>query len=470
MNNKGQITVFISLIISVLLILGIASHKAINVNLAKEKLAANCQVAVSELLSEYNNYIFEHYHILLFDSSFGGKNQAIREEELKSRMAKNLGDNIHVEDLRILEYTTLMEDDCKAFKDQIEEYMLYAAVEYGVEEILNQTDNNDGTVGDDILNDMDNAQNQEFVDSNQEENTEEDTEEDDASIEDPREFTSSISEMGVLSFVLPEYMDVSSVHIDLSHVPSAGKESNFVEIDGTFDDMDVLEEDLLEGGNWSEKLIDGGTGILYSRLVFNCATDTEVNKDTVLEFEREYLIAGKSSDYDNLENVVHRIMAIRFPANFISLLGDSEKMALIDPVAEALFVATGVPAPVYKYLIAGCWSYVESVADVRNLLKGKRVPFMKNSDSWITDLSALETSIYNDTEDTGEGLSYEDYLMILLAVNSDDMYVRMLDLMQINARQEQDDFMISNGAVGVTVTLTGRYLDATHSVTSEGCY
>ena len=60
--------------------------------------------------------------------------------------------------------------------------------------------------------------------------------------------------------------------------------------------------------------------------------------------------------------------------------------------------------------------------------------------------------------------------MSLLAVNSDDMYVRMLDLMQINARQEQDDFMISNGAVGVTVTLTGRYLDATHSVTSEGCY
>ena len=160
-----------------------------------------------------------------------------------------------------------------------------------------------------------------------------------------------------------------------------------------------------------------------------------------IEFEREYLIAGKSSDYDNLENVVHRIMAIRFPANFISLLGDSEKMALIDPVAEALFVATGVPASVYKYLIAGCWSYVESVADVRNLLKGKRVPFMKNSDTWITDLSSLETSIYNDTEDTGEGLSYEDYLMILLAVNSDDMYVRMLDLMQINARQEQDDLM-----------------------------
>ncbi len=456
MNNKGQVTVFISLIISVMLVLGMTAHKAIRVNLVQEKCVINTRSIVSSVMSEYDSYIFDNYHILLFDKKYDGISEEEKEEQLKRLLQENLGDNITVDNVDILGYKYLLDNDCDEFKNQISEYMSYAFVEYSFEEILEKLKGGDVIVKEETLEAMEEAKNQEEVDEATEAETDDMLEKNEEEVEDPREFTASIQENGVLSLVLPENMEISDVHIDLSEVPSGGNGTKFDEIDSNFCDIDCFMNDLDINDGWIDEIEGDIEGVLYSRLVFNCATACDVNPSTVFKCEREYLIAGKSSDKKNLESVVLRISALRFPVNFIYLITDTEKLSLIEPIAEALFLATGVPAPVYQYLIAGCWSYIESLAEVKSLLKGECLEFIKTKENWITDLNNLEDSI-NGGKSTEEGLSYEDYLMILAAMNTDDIYIRMLDLIQLNREQSYSDFRIKNAAVWITIQTDCEY-------------
>lgn len=468
MNNKGQITVFVSLIISIMLILGITAYNVININLVKEKCVINTRIIVSSVKSEYESYVFDNYHILLFDKNYDGITEEEKEQALKELMQSNVGGTIGVNNVDITCYKYLLENECEEFKKQIEDYMKYAIVEYSFEEIMDKINGSNVVVDEDTISDMDDAQNQESTD---EESSQEDTETDDSEeeVEDPRTFTASIEEAGVLSVVLPEDMEVSNIHIDLSEVPSEGVETEFEGIDGSFSDLDILQQDLNINGSWLEKIKSDASAVLYSRLVFNCATSSEINTETVFKCEREYLIAGKDSDYENLENVVLRITALRLPVNFIYLLSDVEKMSVIEPVAEALFLATGVPSPVYKYLIAGCWSYVEALAEIKSLLKGERQDFIKTKENWITDLDNIEQSI-NDGASSNTGLSYEDYLMLLTALNTDDMYMRMLDLIQLNTQIHSPAFKIENAVTDITIQTECEYMGKKYLIEHTGGY
>ena len=67
MNNKGQITVFISLIMCAVVMLGLFALKICRFYNAKAKSAQVVNTAISDVKSGFNSYIYEHYHILLFD-------------------------------------------------------------------------------------------------------------------------------------------------------------------------------------------------------------------------------------------------------------------------------------------------------------------------------------------------------------------------------------------------------------------
>ncbi len=480
MNNKGQITIFLSLIISALLLLSLTAIQAININLVKEKCTINSRSIVSTIKSEYESYVFENYHILLLDKSFGGLSEEEKEESLKELMQENLGSNIILSDLNIVEYKYLMDEECKAFKAQIAEYMTYAAIETSFDSIIEKIKGS-ATVTDELLEDMENADeiDEEAVSSNNEAIKSEDVsqesegtevvEDEACQVEDPREFTASLMETGILSVVLPEGLEVSNEEIDLSGVPSQGTDTNFDTVSVDFSDLDVFTQEIAEGGSLLQELEGDISGVLYANDVFNCALDYSVNEETVFLCEREYLIIGKNSDYENLEGVVHKLTALRLPVNFIYLLSDGEKMSLIEPIAAALFAATKIPAEVYKYLIAGCWSYVEALAEVKMLLSGSKVEFIKTKENWITDLDNLQGSI-NSEKRFEKGLSYEDYLMLLLAVDTDNLHIRMLDLIQLNTAQHNKNFKIENAITGITIETESEYLGKKYSLKISGNY
>ncbi len=486
MNNKGQITVFLSLIMGALVFLGLFAVKICKYYVEKSKAVQIVSLAVSDVKSEYNSYIFEHYHILLFDKTAYGKGEAAVEESFSENIKKNLDGEQSLVYVAITDFDLLMDNECEAFKSQINDYTVYAALSYGVEEIMKKTGGKDAVIDEKVLESMDEDINEgepdlaSNLDSDQQGRsvTESDNGNENSGRivrkkeEDPRGLTKIIGELGVLYFVIPDDLEVNTVVVDLSDCPTKGNFAfmDFDNLNSEFDSYNRLKKDLKCNTAWNNSLIDAGCGLAYARDVFNCAVNCDVNENTVFKFELEYLACGKASDYLNLKKTVNRITAVRFPVNYSYLLTDAVKMTRVKEIALSLSFATAIPEPVLKYLIAGCWSYVEAVSDVRELLKGNRVEFEKTGSNWKTDINHLISSLKEDKEPCEKGMSYEDYLMIFIAMKMDTSYKRMLDIIQLNARQVYPDFKMENAAVGLTVDASIEYGDSVFSFCVSGGY
>lgn len=482
MKNKGRITIFLCLLVSSMMLLGLEAIKMIDLYMAQATITMCSRTAVSGIKAEYNSYIFSRYHILLFDKDFGGRGEGCLEELISASMEENLGDGYVVDEVALEDITMLTDDSCGALKEQITEYMGYAVAEYGAEKILAATGGQDGMLPDDILQDLDSVDDADAADvgdyreendaAGQEANADHkinadqktDQEQDldismqmpDLETGDPRDYTGSLQTTGLLSLVVPKNMTFSEKVLSPEEKPSShyiGLMGDIFTINNTFDSHNDLITDLKKQSRWKDTLITNGTGTAFSADVFNCATDRSANEDSVLKCEIEYLICGKESDQKNMESVVNRLIAIRLPVNYTYLLHDLKKEKQITELAWSLAFATGVPEPVLKHLLAGAWAYVEAVAEVRNLLEGKRLSFAKNTENWITDLENPEGSVMQEAEEGESGLVYKDYLLILLSGCMDKAYYRMLDLMELNARQEDDSFRIGNAAVAFSVDI-----------------
>ncbi len=454
MNNKGSVTIFLCLLITAMIILGMSSVKVVEHHMAKAKSAMAVKSAMSSVDAGYNSYIFENYHILLFDKNFDGRGEGALEEQLVLDIKYNLGDSFYVEELGVADYRLILEDDCGAFKEQVADYCSYGLVEWGADKILNSTDNQDGTVDEEILDDMDNA-NQENQEGNDDTMDAAQTVigvfSDDT--EDPRDYTRLLSSEGILYIVAPEEMEISSEKVNLSGVPSLEKLGfDFMgyEVNNDFDNISTLKSDIVEFDSWKDSLVEGGTGVAYGASVFNCATE-QLQEETVYSFELEYIICGRDSDMENLKSVVHRIIGMRMPVNYSYLITSPGKMAEISKISWPIAFATLVPEPIVRYLIAGCWAYVEAIFDVRCLLEGQRMDFIKSDSTWKTDLFDLENSTNLKGDESDKGLCYKDYLLILMALNMDKSYYRMLDIIELNTKQYYKNFDMNNGAVGFTL-------------------
>lgn len=176
--------------------------------------------------------------------------------------------------------------------------------------------------------------------------------------------------------------------------------------------------------------------LLFDRYILQkCDCFDKDKSEKTLEYEVEYILGGKSSDKENLQYVVNRILIIRELSNMASLVADSEKMSLVIGTAKAL--ALGIPGLdllIQGVLIAG-WSYLESVQDIRDLFQGKKVPLLKSRMEWKTGLEGIlggESAVAN----VDKGLSYQDYLGLLLAVeNEGKKTARLMDIMEMNIRK-----------------------------------
>ncbi len=91
--------------------------------------------------------------------------------------------------------------------------------------------------------------------------------------------------------------------------------------------------------------------------------------------------------------------------------------------------------PVFETALILAWAYLESLYDVRTLLAGGRVELLKTDAGWHYSLANIWSPPADGREEKGEGLCYEDYLRILLYVQSPDVLaMRFMDLMEMDIR------------------------------------
>jgi len=195
---------------------------------------------------------------------------------------------------------------------------------------------------------------------------------------------------------------------------------------------------LSESVSWYEKLLV----LNYVEETFSSYTN--VKKDHFLNYEVEYVICGKSTDWENLDGALNRILAIREAANVAYLLQDKEKMALAEGLAGLVGLMAGENPGVVKVIqagIIGAWAYMESVLDVRELVAGGCIPLIKQEEEWTTEITNLFVVFNKDAraKACAYGLSYEEYLKQILFVQANSrLAYRMMEVMEIGMRQVAD--------------------------------
>ena len=106
---------------------------------------------------------------------------------------------------------------------------------------------------------------------------------------------------------------------------------------------------------------------------------------------------------------------------------------------------------VVTFFVMGVWALAEAMADARSLLDGGKVPLMKTGSDWKLSLeNVLKTGAEGrlpDLEKTDPenemGLDLKGYLRLFLFVSyGTPPLFRMMDIMQINIRREQPDFLL----------------------------
>lgn len=160
--------------------------------------------------------------------------------------------------------------------------------------------------------------------------------------------------------------------------------------------------------------------------------------EAALCYQLEYLIAGNDADADNLKSVANRICAIREAANVLFLFHDQEKYLEIQAAAILICGSIGLPIliPLVEFAILMGWAFAESVYDVKSLLAGGKIPLLKDASSWHYSLEAALSGELQDDTNGGDGLSYSDYLRVLMMLTGlDTLTQRAMSLVEANLRK-----------------------------------
>ncbi len=201
--------------------------------------------------------------------------------------------------------------------------------------------------------------------------------------------------------------------------------------------------------------------LLTEYALSNCGCYTE-RKGGGMQYELEYILCGGRTDKDALENTASRIMLLRTCFNVLFLVADEQKMTEIQAAAAALCAALQLPIPLdlASGLILALWAIVEAVADLRSLMKGGTVPVIKTAADWKMSVISLENAA-GETGGSRLGLSYEDYLRLMLWLESGETFsYRLMDVLQLRMREQNAEFLCREYMVyaAFDLTVTAEYL------------
>ncbi|MDE6926696.1 MAG: hypothetical protein K2P59_15840, partial [Acetatifactor sp.] len=163
----------------------------------------------------------------------------------------------------------------------------------------------------------------------------------------------------------------------------------------------------------------------------------EESDEDALRYQIEYLVTEGESDVENLRSVLKKICVIREAANTLYLYSDSEKCGMAELAASLVCNLAMVPelAPVLEAAILLGWAYAESIYDLKTLLAGGRVPLLKDAETWHYGLDSALSGELDEREDTGIGLSYEDYLRIfMMCTDADTLTARAMNMVEADIR------------------------------------
>lgn len=190
--------------------------------------------------------------------------------------------------------------------------------------------------------------------------------------------------------------------------------------------------------------------LLYISNHFNCYTSNE-SDNAELKYQLEYLIHGSPNDDTNLLKCILNIQSLRTGLNLAYLYTDTEKRQEARTLAQAAVGLIQVPFIVEftQLAILSAWSSAEAIADVRSLLKGNKIPIFKSKSSWTLNLQDLFT-FHGSTisKNSNTGFTYNQYLQLYLYTGlSTDIVYRTMDLIQMDIKKNYNSAFKMNECI-----------------------
>ncbi|MGN1148648.1 MAG: DUF5702 domain-containing protein [Lachnospiraceae bacterium] len=434
----GYLTVFLSLILSVMISLCLVLVLGARENTRRLEIECVTDVGMNNILAEYHRELLKQYDLFFIDTSYGTATASYEQTaaHLKEYLELNLGGDeiflsmlyrnllkLQVDEVEITGVSAATDEDGAVLRRQAVDVM-YGRV--GAE-LLHQVQNWVTVTTEYELDTRDVLQEQKeaskALDAWNGTTVTVDGEETEVKIDNPGSKVVSFWEAGMLNLIVKEPDKLSGQETDLGACLSARQL-----LQGTGMNPAVTFED----GLWEQLLF-------HEYILAYTGRFTQEKEDSFLKYQTEYILAGKESDVENLKNVTYKLLAVRAASNMVYLISDQEKMKLAETVANVLAALITLPetAPLFEAVIVLTWALAESIYDVSQLLDGGRVPLLKSSADWHYSLEEM-LAFQGDTEGTEQesGLYYEDYLRIMLCLQDKKVTTfRLMDIMEMDIRQ-----------------------------------
>lgn len=252
-------------------------------------------------------------------------------------------------------------------------------------------------------------------------------------------------DIDLVRLVLPKGTEISKGVLDLTVSPSVTE-------------LQKQDEDTILDG-----IAGRAKGILVDEYCIQFFHDFLTPEAKEVQYETEYLIGEKTTDEGNLKSVVTKILEIRTGINLAWLLSNPQKRQEADALAAMIAGVVGA-APltaVISFFILSVWALGEAANDVKTLMHGGKVPLWKSEADWKLSLDQLLQMGREGSVATGSsqehGMSYPAYLKLLLFMKDPkEKLYRIMDIMQMNIRRGQPDFLMNHCAYSVDMTVQNR--------------
>lgn len=440
--KHGYLTVYLSLSLALLLSLILTLVEGARISTIRMEAECVADIGMNSVLAEFHRELLEQYDLLFVDMSYGTASPSIERSQghLREYMQKNftVGErgiissrdwlSLSVDRSTISEYSIASDENGDVMRQQVLKYMKESTVEGVLSEVVGQVMENISLLEEVGLNsrNIEGERNdiQAQIDAIELPKEEKEEEVVKISLDNPADKVNAYRGIGILRLLLKDTSSLSEEVINADNYISHRSTKK-----GT-----GLHPDVKRSQGLTDRLL------FDSYLFEKCSRYGNTLDKSLLKYQIEYILEGKESDSDNLEKVAKRLLLWREVANVIYILSDSAKCAQARALALTLTAVLQVPALVepVKYSILFAWAYIESLSDVRCLLDGGKIPIMKTSADWKTDIDSVADfgGSIPENEGGGRGLSYEDYLRVMLFLQADNIKnMRTMDIMEMDIRR-----------------------------------
>lgn len=471
MVKRGSITVFLALILSLVTALVCTGIESVRMAAARTQILNGTDIGLYSLFGQFDREMLKDYDLFLLDGSCGEGSLDLASvyDNFSSYMKPVLKQNsqkLSVVQGGFSAYRLLTDEGGEPFYNQVVQYMKETLGSQGVSLLLDkmkdrkektdqaeqagqQAENGDIIENYDAEMEENNRKNEEAL-AEAEKNPEGgELEEEDNVTAPPQKVVNPISiirrirKMGILELVIPGNKGVSDGQVQAGSLLSRREKQR---------GMPMYEPEKTDTSYTSQ--------ILFQQYLMEKLGNYTAPGKGGLKYQTEYILGGKTGDIENLKSVARRLLLIREGVNMVHLVSDGTKRAQAAGLAAAIASAFLIPPAtgVIEAALLLCWAFGESILDVRELFDGGKVPLIKSAADWqlsLENLAELLNGLDSVRRGSEDGMSYEDYLQVLLlGVSREEKITRAMDMIELCVREKgRKNFRMDSCIVATEVSV-----------------